>query len=497
MKTDLIQWHRWHPESFAKAAEAEKAVFLFVTHAGCDWCVRMEQESFSDAEIAGVIERDFVPLRVDSYERPDIGRYAHRIFTQMTGREASDPLCLFLSPQQVPLYASAYLPDRNRNGMMGLRETLELLGKKYQSQKGLLLEKGGEILHALETKEKSIRATRLDPSIASLVSTQIQSLYDSEHGGFGERPKFPRHSVLELLMDSIERNEEDALKEILQETLEVMSTGGLRDSTDGGFHHYCTDRAWQEPYQGKILYHNALMSQVLLRASAILGEEQYRILGLQTVSFMQSKLLKHGLFSALYHEDVITDTRVVVSWNAMAVKSLFLAGAYDRVSQHLAIETLSRLLEHGMQAGELYHSFLPGETPATKAFLEDYAFLGDTLLTAYEKTGEAHYRTKASGLISEALRRFFHAGVWRYSEEEPELVDHAKDGITPSAPSTMAMVLQRASKLIDPAYEKFALRTLEVHSYALMREPLSMPQLSRALLASIEDSGEIKSLGRG
>ena len=369
MKRDLIHWHRWHPESFAKAAEAEKAVFLFVTHTGCDWCARMEQESFADAEIAGVIERDFIPMRVDSYERPDIGCYAHRIFTQMTGREASDPLCLFLSPQQVPLYASAYLPDRNRNGMMGLRETLELLGKKYQSQKALLLKKGTEVLEAAGKQAKSIQATRLDPAIASVISVQIQNLYDSEYGGFGERPKFPRHTVLELLMDSIERSEEDALKEILRETLEAMTTGGLRDSTDGGFHHYCTDRAWQEPYQGKILYQNALMSQVLLRASEILGEEKYRILGLQTVLFMQSKLLKHGLFSALYHEGVVEDTRVVVSWNAMAVKSLFLAGAYDRVSQQLAIETLSRLLEYGMQAGELYHSFLPGETPATKAFL--------------------------------------------------------------------------------------------------------------------------------
>lgn len=491
MKRDLIQWHRWHPESFEKAAEAEKAVFLFVTHAGCNWCARMEQESFSDAEIIGVIERDFIPMRVDSYARPDVARYAHRIFTQMTGREAADPLCLFLSPQKVPLYASAYLPDRDRDGMMGLRETLELVGKKYQSQKGLLLEKGGEILHALEAKEKSIRATRLDPSIASLVSTQIQSLYDSVHGGFGERPKFPRHIVLELLMDSLEKNGEGITRKILGHTLDAMTEGALRDTADGGFHHYCRDREWREPCRGKTLYNNALMAQILLRASQILGEEKYRTYGVQTLRFIQEKFLKEGLFSSLYHEGTVEDKQVIVSWNAMAIRSLFLAGAHDRSYQQLAIESLSRLLEHGMQAGVLYHSFLPGETPVIEAFLEDYAYMTDLLLLAYEQTHEKHYLTKASELINEALRQYFNQGQWYCANKELAVPADTADGEYASGLSVICGVLQKAVKYIDPAYKKFLLRTLEIHSYDLMRQPISMPALTRVALKQTEDNYKV------
>ena len=138
-----------------------------------------------------------------------------------------------------------------------------------------------------------------------------------------------------------------------------------------------------------------------------------------------------------------------------------------------------------MKEGRLYHSFLPGASPEAEAFLEDYAYTAEALIVAHEETGERHYLIKASELINEALKRFFHAGLWQYSEGEMAREDDPKDTVYPSALAVMTSVLYKAAKLIDPSYEKFMHRTLEIHSYTLMREPISMPQLSRVLLATI------------
>jgi len=482
MDENLIQWNRWHQDSFAKAEKHDKAVFLFVSHEGCRWCTLMQSESFTDTEIAGLVERDFIPLWVDSDERPDISRQYHRVFTQMTGREAGAPLCLFLSPEKVPLYAASYLPDRDREGMMGLRETLELVGKKYQQQRPLLLKKGREVLAAMEKTERSIQATTLDPYLMTLVAEQLKTLHDDLHGGFGEVPKFQRLAVLEMLMDHLGQKEDATLRTLLAKTLEGMCDGALRDVEMGGFYHYSKDAAWLQPAGGKKVYDNALMAQILFRAADVLGEERYREIGLETVGFMQSVFLQEGFFVGHKASGTQREGAVIVSWNAMAIKALFVAGAHDRVYHQLAIEMLQGVLASGMQEGELVHCFLPSGATVSEGFLEDYAFVCEVLLSAYAFTKEAHYLSKTSELINTALKRFFNGGLWQYSAGEIRLDDVPEDGATPSALAVMAGVLKQAATLIDPAYEKFWKRTVEIHSYALMREPLSMPTLVRSVI---------------
>lgn len=476
---------KWSPEGFTKAKNEDKALLVYIHHTGCYWCEQMQKESFEDAEITGLIERDFIALKVDSYERPDIGRHCHALFTKMTGREANYPLVLFLSPDQVPLYAATYMPDRDRDGMMGVRETVELVARKYETQRTLLLKKGREIQAAMDRPKQNIQATKLKDTVAEIAIEQMKRLYDTKNGGFGTSPKFPRQSVLQLGMDIYEKTSDSALRTLLQHTLSAMTEGGLRDEEAGGFFRYCSDVAWQRAVEGKVLYDNASMVEVLLRASEILGEGHYQRIALQTVEFMQTEMRREGLLGAFYGDGAVRDTRVILSWNAMAIKSLFLAGEVDNIYRQLAIESLAVLLEQGMQQGQLYHSFMPGKSPTTEAFLEDYAYLSEALLLAYAQTKESHYLDKASELINEALKRFFNQGFWLYDAETFQMEDIPEDTLYSSALAVMAGVLQDAAKCIDPAYGKFVQRTLEVHSYALMREPLSMPQLSRVLLASV------------
>jgi uncharacterized protein YyaL (SSP411 family) len=366
--------------------------------------------------------------------------------------------------------------------MMGMDEMLLLIKQKYKDQKEMLLKKGQEIIDLLQPAERSIKATMLHSGIVSVVSEQIKILHDSEFGGFGEKPKFPRYSLLILALDLYRQSKDPELATLLHHTLDVMIGGGLHDSEEGGFHRYCKDRAWQEPQRGKMLYNNALMSETLLLASQLLGEERYATVALETVEFMRNKLMLDGCFCALYDEGVVKDDRIIVSWNAMAIKAFLFAGKLDRIYRQMGIASLSKLLEFGMHRGVLYHSFVWGEVPETEAFLEDYAHMADVLIVAYEQTNEEHYLIKASELINEALKQFFNQGQWHYSNGEIIVPADTIDGDYAAALSVMSRVLQKATKLIDPAYEKFLTRTLEVHSYELMRQPISMPELARVTI---------------
>jgi uncharacterized protein YyaL (SSP411 family) len=237
-----------------------------------------------------------------------------------------------------------------------------------------------------------------------------------------------------------------------------------------------------------MLYDNALMNETLLLASTVLAEERYATVALETVEFMRNKLMLDGCFCAFYDKGVVKDDSMIVSWNAMAIKAFLFAGKRDRVYRQIGIASLSKLLEFGMRGGVLYHSFVWGEEPDTEAFLEDYAHVADALIVAYEQTNEEHYLVKASELINEALKQFFNQGQWYYSNKEIVLLADTVDGDYSAALSVMSRVLQKATKLIDPSYEKFLLRTLEVHSYELMRQPISMPELARVALISVNNS---------
>ena len=477
-----ISWYAWGTASFERAKQEEKPLLLFIGYKGCYWCEQMERESFVDDKTVSLIDEHCIAVRVDSHERPDIGRYFHRVFTQMTGREANYPLVIFLSADQVPLYAVSYLPESSRDGMMGLGETVALVAEKYQQQRALLLEKGQEIIDLLQPPKRSIEATTLHSGIVSVISEQIKVLHDSEFGGFGEKPKFPRHSLLILALDLYRETKEPDIATLLHRTLDAMTDKGLHDREEGGFHRYCMDRAWQEPQRGKMLYDNALMSETLLLASTVLEEERYATVALETVEFMRNKLMLDGCFCAFYNEGVVKDDSMIVSWNAMAIKAFLFAGKRDRVYRQMGIASLSKLLEFGMRGGVLYHSFVWGEEPDTEAFLEDYAHVADALIVAYEQTNEEHYLVKASELINEALKQFFNQGQWHYSNKEIVLLADTADGDYSAALSVMSRVLQKATKLIDPTYEKFLQRTLEIHSYALMRQPISMPELARVAM---------------
>jgi len=481
MSNDLITWHSWSEETFQKARDEGRAIFLSVGYMGCQWCTQMRAESFVDEQIATLLKANFIAIYVDSHERPDIGVYFHKVFTQMTGRVGSYPLSMFLTPELVPLYSATYIPAKRRDGMMGFDEVLELVARKYSQERDTLIAKGVEILEVMSTHDTTIKATQIDNSLLDIATRQIKELADMEHGGFGEAPKFPRHSVLNLLMDIYEHSRDDQLLDILDTTLTSMLDAPIRDS-DGGFHRYSTDSAWQSPHRGKTLYNNALMIETLLRAYSITDDERYRKSATDTIQFVHKHLYGDGLYYAMYDGVGMVDTRVIVSWSAMMIGSLYKAVSIDQSYLALAEESMDKLLSTMSIDGRQYHSVVVGQEPMWGAVLEDYAYLGEALIIAHEITANEKYLIQASELLNEGIRQFFADGRWRFANGEISTLADTADRDYPSALSKMASLLQKASKLINPEYKKFLTRTLEVHSYELMRQPLSSPELCRVAM---------------
>ena len=186
------------------------------------------------------------------------------------------------------------------------------------------------------------------------------------------------------------------------------------------------------------------------------------------------------------------DKKVLVSWNAMMIKTLFRAGRIEGKYLDQAIESLNRLSETMYLNGELYHSTLIGKEPKIKAFLEDYAYLCDTLIEAYESTLDETWLVMAVKLANSAIEKYYEHGIWKFSRGEFETEADTHDSSYPSSLATMIDVLHSISSLIDPVYKKFVFRTLEIHSYDVMRQPISSPKMSRIAIRYLQDDLIIK-----
>ncbi len=485
MSNDLIEWQEWDIDLFKENRYSDKPIFLWVANRGCEWCNRMQNESFSDPDIAEYLNSNFIPVKIDSYQRPDIAKYCQNIYGKMTGRKSGYPLSIFLSTEKIPLYSTGYIPNLQRDGMMGMGELAELICSKYRDEKDLLIKKGEEILKGLNEQKEKITATKIDiGSLLLLISDQIGILYDRKNGGFGDYPKFPRTSAVHLAMDIYEQNGDRETGQIIKSTLDSLIRKSLLDTQEGGFWSYCSDSEWKKPYKIKTVYDNALLIELLLRAYRLFGKKSYLSAATDTLEFVCSRFMREGLFDLLYENGYTKDDQNITSYNAMMIKSLLLAGEHDPYYRQLAITVLSDLMEQNMSEGVLYRQRYSGHKRQTKAFLEDYAYLSDTLIAAYETTSQEHYLIKASEIINEALRRFFNGGLWLCSEEEFEVLATVADEGYPSALSMIATSLQKVTKLISPEYQKFLYRTIEVNSYELMRQPISMPQFTRAAMAT-------------
>jgi uncharacterized protein YyaL (SSP411 family) len=475
-----INWYYWNEESLLRSKKENKAIFLFIGSSTSHWSEVMEEKSFLDQNVIKLLNEHFIPILVDKNERPDIERYYQKVYLLMNRQSAGSPLTLFLTKDLEPFYAASYIPQQDVDAQLGLEALLRIISKKYSTDNKTLVEKGKEVLTYVNPQEQSIQATKLTESIRNTIEVHAQNLIEKEFGGFSKAPKFSNVSTLELLLDCYTLNHDIQTLNIVTLTLNQMSKGGFFDLKNGGFYSYSEDEAWSKPSKMKTSYDNALLAQLYLKAYHITGDTHYKDIAFKTLDFLLGHRDVFNLIS-LAHESTIT------SWNALLVNALFSASTIDKKYQIKAIENLEGILSQHYVNGSLYH------TKNVKAFLEDYAYLGETLVIAYQHTLDESFLIMATQFSNLLIEQFYQQGRWIYVSNRFKLREEIYDTQLPSSLSIALSLLMSVSSLVDNNYKKFVFKTLELHSYNLMRQPLSSPKLSQIVLRYLKDDIVIKS----
>jgi len=293
-----VDWYPWSEEAFQKAKVEDKIIFLSVGYATCHWCHVMEKESFEDATVAFELNSNFIAIKVDREERPDIDAAYMKITQLLTGR-GGWPMSVFLTPDKLPIFAGTYFPKRSRSGMPGFIDILEKVNWAWKNDRENILESAIEIANA--GKENYESATvGLNEKLIYDAYSYFRNNYDKNNGGWGGRPKFPSAFNISFLLRFSKDTNNQIASQMAFETLEKMRLGGIYDQIGFGFHRYSTDAEWLLPHFEKMLYDNAFLLIAYAEAYSIDKNELFKQTVLEIFDYIKRDMLsdKNMLFSA-------------------------------------------------------------------------------------------------------------------------------------------------------------------------------------------------------
>jgi uncharacterized protein YyaL (SSP411 family) len=296
-----VDWWPWSDEAFAEARRRNVPVFLSIGYSTCYWCHVMERESFEDEAIAAQMNKDFVCIKVDREERPDVDEVYMAATVMMTGR-GGWPMSVFLEPaQRRPFWCGTYFPARAHPGlqMPTFPQVLDSLSKAYREQKDAVEQQSEELARAVREHLAGAAApAQLSQEQVADAVTALLKIFDRTNGGFGQAPKFPQPVFLEFLLDARARAADDstadAIDQAVRRTLDKMACGGIRDHVGGGFHRYAVDAYWLVPHFEKMLYDNAQLARVYARAARWYGDSWYESVARETLAYVQREMTGEG-----------------------------------------------------------------------------------------------------------------------------------------------------------------------------------------------------------
>jgi uncharacterized protein YyaL (SSP411 family) len=299
-----VDWYPWGEEAFAKARRENKPIFLSVGYSTCHWCHVMAHESFENDEVAAIMNREFVNIKVDREERPDVDR-VYMTFVQATTGGGGWPMSVWLTPDLKPFVGGTYFPPEDRYGQPGFKKVLERIAAAWRDNHDKIVEQGGKIVAALRESQSAPEAKgKVDAGILDAAYRQIERSYDPKEGGFGSAPKFPRPVTLNFLSRFYARGpKSESGKQALEMalfTLRKMAAGGIHDHLGGGFHRYSVDRYWHVPHFEKMLYDQAQLAVAYLDGFQIGQDRQYESVARDILDYVARDMTSKGggFFSA-------------------------------------------------------------------------------------------------------------------------------------------------------------------------------------------------------
>ncbi|MCS7275899.1 MAG: thioredoxin domain-containing protein [Dehalococcoidia bacterium] len=299
-----VDWYPWGEEAFRRAQEEDKPILLSIGYSSCHWCHVMERECFEDPEIARLMNENFVCIKVDREELPDVDAVYMQAVQAMTG-SGGWPLTVFLTPKGEPFFGGTYFPPEDRHGLPGFPRVLMAIAQAYREQREQVVRQAQQLTAHLQ-RLSSLRSAPepLTPDVLRDAFQGIQSQFDPQFGGFGPAPKFPQPLVWEFVLRYHARTGDPQPLEMAQLTLRAMARGGIRDHLGGGFHRYSTDRYWLVPHFEKMLYDNALLARLYLHAYQATGSTDYRQVVEETIGYLLSEMrLPEGAFASAQDAD--------------------------------------------------------------------------------------------------------------------------------------------------------------------------------------------------
>ncbi len=289
-----VDWYAWGPEALENAREQNKPILLSIGYSACHWCHVMERESFENEDIARLMNENFINIKVDREERPDLDQIYMNAVQMMTGH-GGWPMTVFLTPEGVPFYGGTYFPPEDRHNMPGFPRVLLGVSETYRARPDDVTKTAVTMLGELRRLGSTQSAgDTLSATLLETAERAIARSYDPRHGGFGSAPKFPAAMNLEFLLRRNHRAANPEILEMVENTCRKMAEGGLYDQLGGGFHRYSTDPKWLVPHFEKMLYDNALLSRLYLHVYQQTGDGVYRRIAEETLDYVVREMTDAG-----------------------------------------------------------------------------------------------------------------------------------------------------------------------------------------------------------
>jgi uncharacterized protein len=358
-----IQWHEWGDQAFAAAQNQNRPILLDIGAVWCHWCHVMDRESYENPEIAEIINRDFIAVKVDRDERPDVDSRYQLAISAISGT-GGWPLTVFLTPDGRPFYGGTYFPPVDQWGRPSFKKILLAIADAYRERRDEVLKSADEAMGVLSNAENFAgRQTELSPRLIGVMVQSALPIFDEKNGGFGGAPKFPHPAALDLLMDWYARTREERVATVVTTTLTKMARGGVYDQLAGGFHRYSVDEHWTVPHFEKMSYDNSELLKNYVHGYQVFGFEFYAHVARDIIRWMDEWLSdrQHGGFYASQDADInLDDDGDYFTWTRDEAKAVLSDEDFEAAALHYDIEAMGEM-HHNAAKNVLWVRALPEE----------------------------------------------------------------------------------------------------------------------------------------
>ena len=469
-----VDWYSWGPEALERARHEDLPIFLSVGYSTCHWCHVMEHESFEDHHIAGLLNANFVSIKVDREERPDVDR-VYMSFVQATTGSGGWPMTVFLTPDLAPFFGGTYFPPASRYGRPGFADLLVEISRVWKEDRSKVNEAASELTQRLIAVTSGGPAESEIAPVEALESAvdQFQRAFDEAHGGFGGAPKFPRPSeLLFLLREHARAKTNQPPLSMVRATLRAMALGGMRDHVGGGFHRYSVDAEWRVPHFEKMLYDQAQLVLAYLETAQATGDEFFASVAEDTLRYVMREMMREegGFYSA-------EDADSVPHGSANDPRARKTEGAFYIFSD----EEIGSILGDDAAVAREYFGILPGgnapSDPHGEFSRKNLLYVAQPIAAVAARTGLSQETVAAA--VERVRLKLFEA---RRERPRPQL----DDKILTAWNGLMIAAFARAARVLPGSADSAQYRKAAERAASFLRREL-WKESSRTLLRRYRD----------